>query len=374
MNRAPRAGNAVVALLLAACAAWPPTLAGRAKAAEPIPASLTDQEFWQLVSSSSEPAGYFNSDNLLSNETTFQYVIPELKRIIKPGGVYIGVGPEQNFAYILALEPAIAFIPDIRRGNLQEHLMYKALFEMAADRAEFLSLLFSRKRPAGLSTETTIEQLMTAFAAADSSPELYKKNLAAMKGWLTTHHRFALDEGDLPGVEYVFSNFYAAGPGLSYASAGGGRRNRYPTYAELQMEDDGRGQHRGYLASEANFRAMKRFEEKNLLVPVVGDFAGPRALRAIGQYAKSRSATVTAFYTSNVENYLFQGGNWERFAANVATMPLDGSSTFIRACFDNCVRYPASRSTTLLDSMTLLLRDVHDGRIRTYWDVLGHSR
>ena len=364
----------IVGMAFAACLAVRPTVAGRPAVREPLPASLTDQEFWQLVSASSEPNGFFNSDNLLSNETTFQYVIPALRRLVKPGGVYVGVGPEQNFAYILALEPAIAFIPDIRRGNLQEHLMYKALFEMASDRAEFLSLLFSRQRPADLSADATIERLMSAYAAADSSPELYNKNLTAVKSWLTTHHKFALADADLPGVEYVYSNFYAAGPGLSYASTGGIRRNRYPTYAELQVETDGQGQHRGYLATDANFKAMKRFEEKNLLVPIVGDFAGPRALRAIAQYAKGHGAIVTAFYTSNVENYLFQGGSWDRFAANVDTMPLDASSTFIRACFDNCVRDPASRSTTLLDSMTVLLKDFHDGRIRTYWDVLGHSR
>ena len=61
----------------------------------------------------------------------------------------MGVGPEQNFTYIAVTRPAIAFIVDIRRGNLDLHLMYKALFELSADRADFVSRLFSRKRPAG---------------------------------------------------------------------------------------------------------------------------------------------------------------------------------------------------------------------------------
>jgi len=339
-----------------------------------LPGALSDAEFWRLVDTFSEPNGYFNSDNLLSNETTFQSVIPALKQTVRPGGVYVGVGPEQNFTYIIALEPAIAFIPDIRRGNLQEHLMYKALFEMASDRAEFLSLLFSRKRPAGLGADASIEQLMAAYSGTSGSPELFRKNLAALKDWLSQHHTFHLEDGDLAGVEYVYSNFYAAGPSLSYNANGPGRRNRYPTYAELQVETDGRGQHRGYLASEQQFRAIKRYEERNLLVPIVGDFAGPKALRAVGQYARDRGAVVTTFYTSNVENYLFQSGSWERFAANVATMPVDETSTFIRACFDNCTRDPSSRSTTLLDSIPALLKDFRQGRVRTYWDVLGHSR
>src|SRR5215831_13562330 len=141
---------------------------------------------------------------------------------------------------------------------------------------------------------------MTAYSNISSSPELYRTNLAALKDWLSQHHKFALQDGDLAGVEYVYSNFYAAGPELSYNANGPGRRNRYPTYAELQVETDGRGQHRGYLASDANFRFMKRFEERNLLIPIVGDFAGSKALRSVARYVRDHGASVTTFYTSNV--------------------------------------------------------------------------
>jgi hypothetical protein len=342
-------------------------------AGEGLPSRLSDQEFWRLVDDFSEQNGFFDSDNLLSNETAFQYVIPQLKRIAKPGGAYLGVGPEQNFTYIIAVEPKIAFVVDIRRGNLQEHLMYKALIEMAADRAEFLSLLFSRKRPAGLGPDSTAQQLLAAYERAEASQELYASNVGALKDWLTRHHSFRLQADDLPGIQYVYASFHAGGPSLSYNSSRP-QRNRYPTYSELQRETDGEGQSRGYLASEANFRMLKRLEENNLIVPLVGDFAGSKALRAVGLYLKDREATVSAFYTSNVENYLFQSGGWGRFAQNVAALPLDSSSTFIRACFDSCASVPGSRSTTLLDSMPLLLKDFTDGRIRTYWDVLAHSR
>ena len=101
-------------------------------AAESLPAQLTDQEFWKLSSDSSEPDGTFRSDNLLSNESYFQYVIPALNEIVKQGRVYMGVGPEQNFTYIAALKPKMVFIVDIRRENLELQLMYKALFEMSS--------------------------------------------------------------------------------------------------------------------------------------------------------------------------------------------------------------------------------------------------
>src|SRR5437763_952796 len=111
------------------------------RAAESLPSKLSDDAFWKMVTDFSEEGGYFRFENFLSTELGFQLVIPELKEITKPGGVYLGVGPEQNFTYILAIQPKIAFITDIRRQNMLELMMYKAFFELSADRPEFLSRL-----------------------------------------------------------------------------------------------------------------------------------------------------------------------------------------------------------------------------------------
>src|SRR5882724_5510232 len=145
-----------------------------------LPVELTDQQFWRLSKDSSEEDGFFRSDNLLSNETSFQYVIPDLVRTTKPGRVYMGVGPEQNFTYIAALKPAMAVIVDIRHGNLDVHLMYKALFELSKDRAEFVSRLFSRKKPDGLTAQSSANQIFNAYLRADGSKELYEENLKAI--------------------------------------------------------------------------------------------------------------------------------------------------------------------------------------------------
>ena len=117
-----------------------------------LPAALTDREFWTLIEQLSEPNGSFVSrsgspDNLLSNEMQISTVAAALARQVPPAGVYLGVGPEQNFTYIAAIKPRIAFVTDIRRGNLDVHLLYKALFELSATRSEFVARLFSR-RPA----------------------------------------------------------------------------------------------------------------------------------------------------------------------------------------------------------------------------------
>jgi hypothetical protein len=96
---------------------------GTPVSAESLPTRLSDETFWHLVTDFSEPNGFFRSDNFLSNEVEYQWVIPTLTSTLGTGGVYLGVGPEQNFSYIVSLRPKLAFIVDIRRGNLHEHLL-----------------------------------------------------------------------------------------------------------------------------------------------------------------------------------------------------------------------------------------------------------
>src|SRR4029077_12774239 len=120
-------------------------------------------------------------DNLTSNETGFLHVVTDLVARTKPGEVYLGVGPEQNYTYIAATRPAMAIIFDIRRGNLLLQLMYKAIFELTKDRAGFVSMLFSRPRPEGLAAETPVTNLFDAYASVGASETLYERNLAAIE-------------------------------------------------------------------------------------------------------------------------------------------------------------------------------------------------
>jgi hypothetical protein len=304
---------------------------GSVKAADSLPNQLSDQDFWKLSSESSEPDGTFRSDNLLSNEGYFQYVIPPLNALAKSGQVYMGVGPEQNFTYIAALKPKMVFIVDIRRGNLDLQLMYKALFEMSNNRAEFVSRLFARKQPESIGADSTVQQIFAAIAKAPSSDEIYAENLAAITDRLTKKHGFPLSENDLGGIEWVYSNFRRFGAFINYGSSGRGGFGNGVTYADLMTATDEQGVFRSYLANEENFNVLKSLETKNLVVPVVGNFSGPKALRAVGKYLKEKEGTVAAFYLSNVEQYLQQDGIWDEFCRNVASLPLDASSTFIRS-------------------------------------------
>jgi len=329
-RRASRSVPAAVGLVVAALG-W--AAASRARVAD-LPAKLSDGDFWALSESASEPNGEFQSDNFLSNERGYQVVIHDLVERAKPGRVYLGVGPEQNFPYIIALKPALAVIFDVRRGNLHEQLLYKALFEMSSDRADFLSRLFSRPRPEGLSTSSSVAELMAAYETVVPTPDRYQKNLDAVSNWLAKRHGLALHPDDLAGIDYVYKTaFYAGGPDLSYGRGRGGRGGfgggNNQTYAGLQELDDGSGVNRGFLGSEGNWLVMKDLETRNLVVPVVGDFGGPKAIRSIGKYLKEHGAVVSAFYLSNVEQYLNRSGTEDAFLCNVATLPLDDTSQFI---------------------------------------------
>jgi hypothetical protein len=346
-----------------------------ALAAETFPRRLSDAQFWQLVSGFSEGGGTFVSDNFVSNEQGFQEVIPRLSKRSPRGGAYLGVGPDQNFTYIVALRPQIAFIIDIRRQNLMQHLLYKALIELSHDRAEFLSLLFSRSRPPDLGPNTSAAALISAFAASTPGETLYRQNLTAIVRRLTRDHRFALTSEDRISLNYVYRAFFSEGPDIQYFVARVPNL-RFPTYGELVQATDAGGEPHGYLATEQNFQMLKDFEQRNLLVPVVGDFAGDKALPAVAAYLREHGLRVAAFYVSNVEVYLFnQPPASQRFYAHLGTLPADEQSVLIRS-----YNLPAAnqatriRLATVLDSLEDLARAVNDGSIKSYADVITRSQ
>jgi hypothetical protein len=331
--------------------------AGAGAGGETLPTRLTDREYWKLIEGFSEADGTFRSDNLLSNELQFQEVIPELTRTAKPGQAYLGVGPEQNFTYIAALRPAMAFIVDIRRGNLDLQLLYKALFDMSADRAAFVSLLFSRPRPPGLGARSTARDIFDAFSTITASERLYTENMAAVRNQLFTTHRFELSDDDLRGIEYVYRAFFTFGPGIQYSPFGLTGGTVQPTYAALMAATDESGQARGFLSTEDTFAFVKTLQRRNLIVPVIGNFAGSKAIRTIGAYLRQRGATVSVFYLSNVEEYLRRDGVWLDFCANVSQLPLDGTSTFIRS-----VRNPSGSVSDGLQSELGLMSAISNCR------------
>ena len=290
-----------------------------------LPLQLSDQDFWVLTSSLSEPAGTFtHSDNLVSNEILFADILRTLGR---GNGIYIGVGPEQNFTYIAALQPAMAFIVDVRGENRALHLLYKALFEMAADRADFVSRLFSRRRPPHVTSNMPVEDLFAHYAAERPLPHLKDETVRLVRARLLDQHHFQLAPPDLAWIDYSIDAFYSEGVDIHYA-----RLLPHdppgPSYRSLMTAKDVTGRARSYLASEEAFAFVKRLQEHNLIVPIVGDFGGPTALREIGKYVRQHRASVSAFYGSNVEVYLNRT-QMAAFCTSLAMLPHTRYSWFI---------------------------------------------
>ncbi|MEI6246291.1 MAG: hypothetical protein WCQ64_14755, partial [Acidobacteriota bacterium] len=368
---------ACVLALLAAAPSWQPTLAAQAPSvAAPLPARLTDAEFWKLSADLSEPNGYFQSENYVGNELSFQWVIPDLQKTVKPGGVYLGVGPDQNFTYIAALQPKIVFIVDIREGNLLQLLMYKSLIELSADRVDFAAKLFGRARPANVKADASANDILAAIYAVPADRAIYAQTLTAINAHLTKTHGFPMTTAQLRGLEQIFATFFTYGPGITYMNGNGGRGgNQFPTYWDMQVTDDGQGRNHAYMQTDAEFRAIKRLEEANLIVPVIGNFGGPKAIRAVGSWVREHGGTVTTFYTSNVEQYLFQDNIWREYYRNVATLPLDATSRFIRSAF-NMGGYGGGggiRSAQLTCGIQDLLAAFTAGKINSYYDVISFS-
>jgi hypothetical protein len=278
------------------------------------------------------------------------------------------------------------------------HLMYKALIEQSPTRAEFLSRLFSRPVPSGVSATSSPDVLLAAYHSEDPDPVAFERNEADIYHVLVHDHGFTLTRADLGAIDYVFRAFYSAGPDIRYSFGRGSGWQPFPTYRDLMVEHDSDGVQRSYLASEDLYGTLRDLEQRNLIVPLVGDFGGPKALRSVARFLDVHHATVSIFYTSNVEQYLFRDPSWQHFYDNIAAMPLDSHSTFIRAFFNNtggrATRVPppdpnnggfmlappgyvppiGPRSVTLLNPIALLLAAYSEGHINSYYDVVELSR
>lgn len=290
-----------------------------------LPASMTDQEFWGLSEALSEPAGKFSvSDNLVSNEP---HVAENIRRLHAVGGVYIGVGPEQNFSYIARLQPAMAFVIDIRRENRNLHLLYKALFALSMDRADFVSRLFSRARPHGLGPGTGAEELFNRYGRVPASTEYYERNLALVRDHLLKTRGLPLTASDLEWIERVFKAFYSDGPEIRYWGSSDMKAVQ-PTYRQLMTIKDAIGEARSFLATEDAFEFVKDMQWRNMIVPVVGDFGGANAIPRVGEYVRSHGDEVRAFYGSNVAVYL-TNRQQQTFCQNLAALPTARRAWFI---------------------------------------------
>jgi hypothetical protein len=334
--------------------------------------------FSSRISSLSEPGGYFDTDNLISNERSFLHVAPTLRALAKSrgqGGVYLGVGPDQNFSYIAHTRPALAILIDIRRDNLLLHLLFKAIFAEARTRVEYLTLLTGRQTPAAGTdwSQRSIESLVTYV---DGAARLNETQAAALRGRLAPVVRgfgVPLSDADRASIDRFHRRFIDAGLDLQFNSTGRAPQSDYPTYRDLLLEVDRQGTRQSFLASEADFQFVKSLQAADQVIPIVGDLAGPTALASVAKFLTASNRRVSAFYTSNVEFYLFRDGSFASFIANLGRLPREPGALIVRSVFASgggaAVRVPGYNSASLTQSIDVLLAGYAKGQFRQYWEL-----
>jgi hypothetical protein len=339
----------------------------------------TDSSFAALVARLSENAGYFDSDNIISNEESYLQITTQLSKVGTHGGVYVGVGPDQNFSYIALIRPSIAFMLDIRRDNLLEHLLFKSLFGLSRNRAEFLSRLFGKPVPPDIDKWTGrpvasiiahIDRIATDSAAVAETRRLSNERITSFGIPLDSHDRVMIDR--------YRAEFIADGLDTRYSSIGRNNRMDYPTFRQLMLATDRNGRAASYLSEEEPFQFVRSMEARDLIVPVVGNVAGDKAVKAIGQYATEHHLTVSAFYLSNVEQYLLgRDGGFEEWARNVVALPRDSGSVIIRSYFGRLgmvhplyVPGPGNISTSMIETIDSFAKRYAGGEVRGYADLV----
>lgn len=357
MNRLSPKLLALLLTLVAACS--------RPAEEEPVPDLST------LIQALSEPGGFFDTDNIISNETSYVQVVERLRPV---GGGYIGVGPEQNFTYIGRVRPRWAFIVDVRRQNMLQHLLSNAVLSQAETPYQYLCWLFSHP-PTGEDEPTStasLEQVVAAFESSQPSEELFEQNLLVIFDHIEQLN-VPLSRGDRDHIRFVYRSLFDDQLGIRFRSFGRPPMPYHPDYRALLMAESPAGLQGNFLGSPEDYRYVRELAMGGRLVPVVGDFAGGHALRAVGDFLRERGETVSAFYVSNVEFYLLRAGGFRQYVDNVRSLPLTEESLFIRAYFDYGLNHPAAmpghRSTMILQRIPRFLSLYDSGSLRNYWDI-----
>ncbi len=334
-------------------------------------------DFAQVIARLSERAGYFGSDNLVSNELSYQHVLGKLEKMNLSGGAYLGVGPDQNFTYIAQIKPRIAIMIDIRRDALLQHLLFKSLFMMSRNRVEYLSLLFARPLPKDFRKwgDRPIRDLVDYFDRTPLDQRIADKTKDEIHKRLTSLG-LVLSQRDNETIDEVYQAFYTDCLEVRYTIRDRPTGRFFPAYRDLLLEKDLDGHYRNYLSNEADFQVIKSMHDRNLIIPVTGDLSGIKALKAIGDFLRENGEKVSAFYVSNVEFYLWRQDSMQRFVDNLKSLPIDDRSVIIRSYF-NYAYYTSVHPQTidnyfsvqLLQTIDSLVRDFESGGYGSYYEL-----
>ncbi len=378
----PVAATAAPAAPLVPAAAAVPTAApavaarpANAAEPEPLPGKPPDVPFGELFERLNEKGGYYFSHNYVTNETSYLQVAKALSERVPPGRAYIGVGPEQNFTYIGLTKPSVAFVVDIRRANALLLLLYKSIFEEAKSRTHFLTLLLSRPYDAATDPgdRATIDEVITAVEKSPPDKALRDENRKRFLDRIQHDYKVTLKDSDLTEIRDTQQAFFSEQLEIAFTVDMPNSRKRASFRTTLKMADP-HGKQQSFLAREDLFRYVQRMQRENRILPVVGDFSGGQAFREIAAYLKQHGIVVGALYASNVEEYLLDERTFRKWADNVAELPTDGESLFVRAFLQrkhhvHKAQQPGHRVATFAQPIAPFLARQKDGGYKNWVQV-----
>ncbi|WP_435015774.1 hypothetical protein TA3x_003326 [Tundrisphaera sp. TA3] len=322
---------------------------------------MRDPGFGPLLAELSEPDAGRSADNFVSNEDSFGRVCDDLAG---RDGVYLGVGPDQNFSYIARAWPSLAFIVDFRRRNALVHLLHKGLMALAPDRVGYLARLTARV-PGPMPANPSADDLVAAFA----TPALDRARLEATVAEVLESLRplGVLGEGEASAIASIASRL--AGPGMNARFLA---LPMYPTFGDLIRARTRAGKPAHFLADEASYQAVRERQMGDRILPVVGDFAGPKALGAIGALLARAGRKVAVAYVSDVEFFLLRSGKFPAYVANLGRLPWADGAVIVRTSTREIAhpeRVAGDSSTTIVRPVAPFLERARAGEIRSDADL-----
>jgi hypothetical protein len=302
-----------------------------------------DVSFGRLVTDLSEPPSGPHADNLVSNEDSYPRVAGEVERRAPRGSVYLGVGPDQNFTLIAHTRPKLAFVVDYRRRNLLLHLVHKALFTLAPDRAAYLTRLTAR-RPGRLPADPAAADLVRAFAAVP----LDRERLEATVDEVAAVLRPAGVVRDEEWPELATLQRKLAGPGMNARFLA---LTMYPTFGRLIQTPDRDGRPAHFLAREGLYRVVRDLQLGDRVLPLVGDFTSPTALPRLGDWLRRHGLAVGVIYVSDVEFFLQRAGKFQAYREHLRRLPWADGAIVVRTStreIEHPERVPGDSATTVV--------------------------
>lgn len=325
-----------------------------------------DQSFGSVVRALSEPETGPAADNLVSNEDSYPRIAADVAQRRPVDGVYVGVGPDQNFTILAHAAPRLAFVLDYRRRNLLLHLVHKALFSLSENRVAYLSRLTAR-RPTGLPADPDADQLVAAFSAARFERRRLDAAIAEAAAVLQPLDVVAASEWD--AVATIQAKL--AGPGMNARFLA---LPMYPTLGRLVKTRDRRGAAAHLLANEDRYRLVRHLQRNDLVIPLVGDFGRPHGLDKLSDWLKAHRLRVGLLYISDVEFFLIRAGRLRDYADNLTSLPWADGALIARTStreIAHSERFPGDSSTTIVRSVASFLEGVAAGKVATVDDLFA---